>query len=210
MLRPSSLSCAERAGMVRAFNDRYGEMERELWRLSGKCREPLLNGHSPEIVEDLVWAVKSRWRVLGVRSDEKAPFAQALAGLDWTADLFEEPSRVPDDAEEYAFRRVCTLVDRGQEFGLRRREFSLAAKVLHWLLPWRIPAYDAAVKKSLGVPGEPPQAYRLVAKQLFASVREADGEDCEWLGSLEPRTPLRGFDKCLWWSGGGSTSSVLW
>jgi hypothetical protein len=196
--------------MVHAFNDRYGEMERELWRLSEKCREPLLNGHSPEIVEDLIWAVKSRWRVLGVRLEEKALFAQALAGLDWSADLFEETSRVPDDAEEYAFRRVSTLVDRSQELGLRRREFSLASKVLHWLLPWRIPAYDAYIKKSLGVPGEPPRAYRLVTQQLFAWVREADAEDCEWLGSLEPRTPLRGFDKCLWWSGGGSTSSVLW
>lgn len=33
-----------------------------------------------------------------------------------------------------------------------RREFSLASKVLHWLMPWRIPVYDSFVRGMLGVP----------------------------------------------------------
>jgi hypothetical protein len=204
------LSRTERIETVKAFNARYGKMEQELWRLSKECRGPLLDGDSSNIVEEFVWAVKCRWRVLGIRWEERVPFAHALASLDWSANLFDEPLRVADDAEEYAFGRVTMLVDRSRDLGLRRREFSLASKVLHWLLPWRIPAYDAKIKKLLGVHGEPPNAYRLVTQQLFAYVRELPAEDREWLGPIEPRTPLRGFDKCLWWFGGGRTSSVLW
>lgn len=28
---------------------------------------------------------------------------------------------------------------------------------------------------------------------------------CAWIGSLEPRSPLRALDKLTWWLGGGST-----
>jgi hypothetical protein len=31
---------------------------------------------------------------------------------------------------------------------------------------------------------------------------------CAWIGSLEPRSPLRALDKLTWWLGGGSTGAA--
>jgi len=198
---PAELSYAERTRIVRAFNDQWGEMEQELWGLSLKCREPLLNGHSPEVLEDLIWAIRTKWSVQFVRHEHKAPFALALASLDWPEGVFDEPARIPGDAAEYAVRRVGELVDRSRELEVPRREYSLAAKTLHFLEPWAVPAYDLNVRKALGIPGEGPRAYRLVAARVLALAREAGAEDCGWLGPLEPRTLVRGLDKCLWWLG---------
>jgi hypothetical protein len=183
-------------------------MEQVLWCLSKNCRGPLLEGRSSPVLEALVWKLKSWWGIQGVPAEAKTLMARALAESRWSADLFEEPAAVADDAAKYAFDRVSTLVDRCMALGLRRHEFSLASKVLHWLLPWRIPAYDAFVRKSLGIPESDDLAgvYRVVTKELLAATREAATEDCEWLGPLEPRSPLRGFDKCLWWTGGGGAS----
>jgi hypothetical protein len=30
--------------------------------------------------------------------------------------------------------------------GVPRREYSLASKVLHWLMPWQVPVYDSFVR----------------------------------------------------------------
>jgi hypothetical protein len=211
--RPGLLefSCAQRAELVRSFDQRYGEMERVLWCLSKNSRAPLIDGRSSSVVEALVWTVKSWWGIQGVRSEARALIAQALADSEWSAALFEEPPRVADDAEEFAFDRVTSLVAQSMALGLPRREFSLASKVLHWLLPWRIPVYDGFVRQSLGLPvlpDHPEDAYRVITRKLLAAAREDAAEDCEWLGGLEPRAPLRGFDKCLWLSGGGSAGTA--
>jgi hypothetical protein len=198
---PPELSYAERTRIVRAFNDQWGEMEQELWGLSLKCREPLLNGHSPKVLEELIWAIRTKWPVQGFRHKDKAPFALALASLDWPEGAFDEPAGIPGDAAEYAVRRVGELVDRSQELEVPRHEYSLAAKTLHFLEPWAVPAYDLNVRKALGIPGEAPRAYRLVAARVLALAREAGAEDRDWLGPLEPRTLVRGLDKCLWWLG---------
>jgi hypothetical protein len=65
-----------------------------------------------------------------------------------------------------------------------RREFSLASKVLHWLLPYRVPAYDSYVCKSLGVRGaddHPERAWREVAHKILgaACTTMADGNHGE-------------------------------
>jgi hypothetical protein len=53
--------------------------------------------------------------------------------------------------------------------GVPRREYSLASKVLHWLMPWRVPVYDSFVRGTLGVPGawDHPKAYRKVTSEIF-------------------------------------------
>ena len=104
----------------------------------------------------------------------------------------------------------CRAVKRTQALGVTRREYSLASKVLHWLLPWRVPVYDGFVRQSLGVPGarDHPPAYRQIVREEFAAVRAVTERNPAWVGSLEPRSPLRAFDKCLWWFGGGNVAAA--
>ena len=84
--------------------------------------------------------------------------------------------------------------------GVPRREYSLASKVLHWLMPWARPVYDSFVRRMLGVSvsWDHPQAYRKVATGVFALARTVTG-DSGWIGFLEPRSPLRALDKLTWW-----------
>jgi len=210
-MRLSTMPDSERAEAVRGFNARFGEMDRALWCLSRNCRGPLLKGHSSPVVEALVWTVKSWWGVQGVRSETKTLMAQALATLDWSTDLFEETRQVSDNADNDACDRVSTLVAKSRSMGVSRREFSLASKVLHWLLPWRIPVYDSFVRGSLGIPNawDDLSAYREIARELFGAVRELETRDSAWLGSIEPLSPLRGLDKCLWWLGGGNEGKAV-
>jgi len=93
--------------------------------------------------------------------------------------------------------------------GVPRREYSLASKVLHWLMPWRVPVYDSFVRSVLGVPAswDHPEAYRKVSAEIFAMAR-AMTADSTWVGSFEPTSPLRALDKLTWWLGGGSSGAA--
>jgi hypothetical protein len=136
--------------------------------------------------------------------------AGALAqAIDWSPALFEPSSSYDSGAEEYACESVAELVSRSMAMGVPRREYSLASKVLHWLLPWRVPVYDSFVRRSLGVPTswDHPQAYRQVVTETLAVARMT-GPDSAWFGSLEPRSPLRALDKCAWLMGGGDTGTA--
>lgn len=204
------VSDPEKSSWVAAFNRRFGEMERALWCLSKNCRAPLIQGRTSPVVEALVWTVKSWWGIQGTRSETKALMAQALATLVWSADVFEQTPGIRDRADIYACDRVSTLVSRCMQLGVVRREWSLASKVLHWLLPWHIPVYDSFVRQRLGIPSswDHPEAYREITRELFGAVRELQGRDSSWLGAIEPWSPLRGFDKCLWWLGGGNAGKA--
>lgn len=199
---------AERSAAVATFDARYGEMEQVLWCLSVNSRPGLIAGESSPALEALVWTVKSWWGVQGVRSDTKAQMARALAeSATWSPDLF---GQVPDFGPEsagFAREHVAELVSRSMSLGVPRREYSLASKVLHWLMPWRVPVYDSFVRGTLGVPAswDHPEAYRKVAEGIFAMARTMTG-DYAWIGSLEPSSPLRALDKLTWWVGGGSAS----
>jgi hypothetical protein len=210
--RLSALSEAQRAEAVSEFNARFGEMEQVLWCLSLNSRAELLEGHDLKVVETLVWAVKSWWGVQGVRSDTKALMAGALLRtVGWSSALFENTSPVTSGAEDFACNCVFALVRQSRSAGVARREFSLASKVLHWLLPYRVPAYDSYVCQSLGIRGaadHPERAYRKVAQEVLGAARTTtDGGS--WLGALEPRSPVRAFDKCLWWLGGGNDGNAV-
>jgi hypothetical protein len=87
----AALPLAERAEAVRAFDARYGEMQRVLWCLSRHCRADLVNGSSSVVVGELVWTLKSWWGVMGVRAETRTLMAAALPlAVDWSAGLFEE------------------------------------------------------------------------------------------------------------------------
>lgn len=179
---------AERSAAVATFDARYGEMEQVLWCLSVNSRPGLIAGESSPALEALVWT--------------------ALAeSATWSPDLF---GQVPDFGPEsagFAREHVAELVSRSMSLGVPRREYSLASKVLHWLMPWRVPVYDSFVRGTLGVPAswDHPEAYRKVAEGIFAMARTMTG-DYAWIGSLEPSSPLRALDKLTWWVGGGSAS----
>ena len=202
-------SDAQKTEVIKLFDARFGEMEQALWYLSQNSRPALLAQESSSTVEALVWAVKSWWGVQGVRSETKPQIAAALARVaDWAPGLFEPTPGIDPDAAEYAFGCVSELVGQSMAMGVPRREYSLASKVLHWLLPWRVPAYDENVRRSLGVPSswDHPKAYRQVAKDLFQIA--AGVQNAGWLGQLEPASPLRALDKCLWWLGGGNVGTA--
>ncbi len=80
---------------------------------------------------------------------DKTQMASALPQtLNWSPDLFRPTSGSDPGAEEYAYECVSELVGRSMSMGSPRREYSLASKVLHWLLPWRVPVYDNFVRGS--------------------------------------------------------------
>ncbi|WP_156657796.1 SIR2 family NAD-dependent protein deacylase, partial [Mycobacterium kyorinense] len=205
-VRLNEASEHELAEAVHSFNSRYGEMERVLWCLSTHCRAALLNNDDARVLEELVWTIKSWWGVQGVRTETKSAMARALLTLDWSPELLEPTDTPQLGGEEYATNQVATLVRQSMAMGVQRREYSLASKVLHWLLPWRIPVYDSFVRSSLGIPErwDHPEAYARIARELFAAARTVTAANPAWVGSLEPRSPLRAFDKCLWWFGGGN------
>jgi hypothetical protein len=43
--------------------------------------------------------------------------------------------------------------------------------------------------------------------EVFAVARTMTG-DSVWIGSLEPRSPLRALDKLTWWLGGGNMGAA--
>jgi hypothetical protein len=200
---------SEKAEAVRAFDALVGEMDLALWHLAVNSRVALLGGQSSPVVEALVWTVKSWWGVQGVESKTKARMASALAAMAWSPDLFQDVLPASPGAEEHACELVSELVSRCMSIGVPRREYSLASKVLHWLLPWHVPAYDDNVRRSLGIPSswDNPRKYRQAAQQVYAAAQAA-GPNPAWAGSLEPRSPLRALDKCLWWIGGGNASGA--
>lgn len=200
---------SEKAEAVRAFDALFGEMDQVLWHLAVNSRVALLGGQPSPVVEALVWKVKSWWGVQGVEAETKARMASALAAMAWTPDLFQDALPASPAAEEHACELVSELVNRCMSIGVPRREYSLGSKVLHWLLPWRVPAYDENVRRSLDIPSswDYPQKYRQVAQQVYAAAQAA-GPHLAWAGPLEPSSPLRALDKCLWWIGGGNAGGA--
>ena len=67
------------------------------------------------------------------------------------------------------------------------------------------------MRQSLCIPTswDHPQVYRQIVRKVIAGPRATVTEDCGWLGQVERRSPLKGFDKCLWWTGGGSESPAM-
>jgi hypothetical protein len=201
---------SQRHAAVSAFNARYGEMEQALWCLSVNSRASLLAGQSSLVVETLVWTIKSWWGVMGVRSETKVQMAGALAeSLAWSPGLFDPVPCHQQAAAQDASELVALLVSSSIDRGVTRREYSLASKVMHWLLPWRVPVYDSFVRGVLGVPAswDHPQAYRMVAEKTFAIASKVDGNS-DWFGTVEPLSPLRALDKLMWWAGGGDAGTA--
>lgn len=206
----TSLSASQRTDAVNAYNAVFGEMDRALWCLSQHCRAPLLEGRSARVIEELVWTVKVWWGIQGVERDAKARMGQALAAIPWSTEMFEEAPDISEAGAEFALVLVKLVVEKSQELGVPRRELSLASKVLHWLLPARISVYDNFVRESLGVSAsvDPLSNYYRVASKIFQAMQDLAADDSAWLGTVEPRTPLRALDKCLWWLGGGSAGKA--
>jgi hypothetical protein len=201
---------SQRHAAVSAFNARYGEMEQALWCLSVNSRASLLAGQSSLVVETLVWTIKSWWGVMGVRSETKVQMAGALAeSLAWSPGLFDPVPCHQQAAAQDASELIALLVSSSIDRGVTRREYSLASKVMHWLLPWRVPVYDSFVRGVLGVPAswDHPQAYRMVAEKTFAIASKVDGNS-DWFGTVEPLSLLRALDKLMWWAGGGDAGTA--
>lgn len=202
----------EVASAVEKYNARYGEMDEALWCLSNASRPLLLRGQTGQVLERLVWTVRSWWGVQGVISETATSAGRALADMEWSSAMFTEevgPVGDPEAFQAYAIHRVSGLVERMKDFGVPRAEFVLSAKVLHWLMPWRVPAYDSFVRKSLGASGHQEYAYLDIARWEFDNALRLMAEGSDWLGSVNPRSPLRALDKYLWRMGGGDVGTAV-
>lgn len=199
------------AEAVESFNSVYGEMDEVLWCISKAAREDLLKGRPSPVVEGLVWTIRSWWGVQGAKRETKTYAARALTKMKWVRSLFDDEVEGTAISPRFALDRVSDLVAGMQKEGAERQEFSLASKTLHWLMPWRIPVYDSFVKSSLGINQDAlaVSAYRKITEwQRDNSKRMMASGDTRWLGSVNPRSPLRALDKYLWWVGGGAEGNA--
>ena len=195
---------------VETFNSRYAEMERALWCLSRAAVESLTASQPAQVIDELVWTIKSWWGIQGVRKETKSAAAQALIDLRLDRDLLKPASRLDPNGVKVAVDLVSRFVDGMMRLGVSRREWSLASKTLHWLMPWRVPVYDSFVKKSLciSVNAEHKSAYWSIVRAEFEAAQRLLQESDDWLGDIEPRSPFRALDKYLWWSAGGDADTA--
>ena len=205
------LNARQAAEAVTLFNAEYSEMEKALHCLAEHCRASLLCGNNKEVVEALVWTIKSWWGVQGVRSETKALAAQALFKMKWTQDDFTIIPGSTEDGVKYAVDRVSELVSSMMGLGVGRQEFSLSSKVLHWLTPNRVPVYDSFVRKSIGIPTrwDHKSAYEGIVHWQLTAIQQLSSEGKTWCGEVVPLSPFRALDKYLWWLGGGANSRAV-
>jgi len=202
-------SRAEVAAAVAAYNAVYSDMDEALWCVSNSLRTPLLRHESVRGLEVLVWTVRSWWGVRGVKTETRGIAARALAEMEWSAPMFEDGAG-PNSRRE-AVDRVMALVRRLNELGVGRRELSLSAKVLHWLMPWRVPIYDSFVCRSVGISASAPpeRAYSELVTWEFDAADRLAGGTSDGIGGTNPRSPIRAIDKYLWWIGGGDQGASV-
>ena len=143
-------------------------------------------------------------------TETRAAAATVLLWMEWSPELFRD--YVPNGGadENFAVSTVLRLVSGMNVQGIKRKEFSAASKILHWLMPWRVPIYDRVVRKMLGVPAGPPSeaTYRQIVRWEFDAVNGLLSWGDSWLGVSEPKAALRALDKYLWWTGGGKDSGA--
>lgn len=196
---------------VEEFNLAYAEMERVLAFLSGAAADDIAQKKESPVVEALIWTIKSWWGIQGVRKEMKAIASAVLLELKWDHDLLAPGTDLDPNGEVFAVEQVEAYVERMVNRGAPRREWSLASKVLHWLMPWRIPVYDSFVKQALGISldADPRDAYASIVKAEYEAARELLHQGWAWLGDVEPRAAFRALDKYLWWLGGGSAGQAV-
>jgi hypothetical protein len=209
-MEPRDVPESRRAQAVSAFDAKYGDQCQVLWCLSRHCRPALLAGQSSLVLEKLISTIRIWWPVRAPAATDQYMAAAITEAIGWSPDVFRPTSAFGSEAVDFAVKLVDKVVASTKELsGSWRREYSWTSKTLHWLLPWRVPAFDKNVRDYLGVPKgwDLERAYGEVARRIFALAREEPPEPA-WAGPLEPCTPLRALDKWLWWDGDGKDSPV--
>jgi hypothetical protein len=208
-MKPPEVPESRRAEAVSAFDAKYGDMDQVLWCLSRHCRPALLAGESSPVLEKLISTIRTWWPVRAPADTDPYMAAAITKAISRSPDVFRPTSASGSEAVDFAVELVDKVVASTKELsGSWRREYSWTSKTVHWLLPWRVPAFDKNVRDYLGVPkgwDDPKRVYGEVARSIFALAREEPPEPV-WAGPLEPCTPLRALDKWLWWDGGGKDS----
>ena len=193
---------------VAAYDRDFGHVDADFWTRSRGLRECLLSNQCTPELERFVWDIKCQWGIQGVRCETGPIAAEVLANLDWDASWFDLESAYANDDELFARNLLPRYVRAMKAAGVPRREYSYGSKILHWLMPARMPLYDSAIRAQLGVrqAASPQEAFREIVSWEFAAARELNQTGREWMGSSKPATALRALDKYLWWEGGGRES----
>jgi len=200
---PSSVRYA-----VDAYNRRFGGDDQRVWVAVPRVREVLIQGSYSEVLSDFVWQVRRWGRIQGPSSDERKPMATALLELDWSSLDFNGEAFMASD-EEKALSYLRDLVDASLSKGVRKRHWSWASKVLHWIVPTKLPVYDLLVRKHLGLGSiEGPPAHSAIIRWEYEAARRLLPHRALVVGPAEPNALLRALDKYLWWTNGGEQSKT--
>ncbi len=196
--------------MVEEFDSSYwcSSTEAVLWSSACAVRQQLLQGEDSRLF-GFVCSVRDGWNVRGASDSTCAIAAAVLKSMPWSpedfSDVFDETGR----SEEYALRTVSEVLSELERRGAARQERSLTTKMLHWLMPWRIPVYDSFVCKGLRTDSSSFEvSYPDLVKWEYATARELVPAKRDWIGPNEPRSPLRALDKYMWWENGGRESAA--
>ncbi len=208
---PTFPDASEVAEAIREFNGAFGCLEPPAWRFSQECRKHLLHGTGMDVIANFVWFIKTQMMVQFVTSDTKMIAAEALASMKWTAEDFHATSEFSNERKVAAHQKWLEYISAMDSRGCKRNEWSLASKVLHWLMPRSMPPYDSFVRKILEIPSNstPERAFHKILDWEYDLARRLSDSSHDWLGDVDPRAPFREIDKYLWWKGGGSASGAV-
>lgn len=183
---------------VAAYNERFRFSEMGLYYTAQRARGDLEAKTGGPILLDFTGDV-NRWGKTRASYETWSYAADTLPTLPWYEIRGLETSFSVDRAE-YVVDLCERLVNGIVERGGKRREYSYASKLLHWLWPEQVPVNDTNVRNEwLGVKGQGRDPYRRVVLWMFKRAKALQSFEKEIVGEVEPRTVLRAIDKTVWW-----------
>lgn len=94
-----------------------------------------------------------------------------------------------------------SLSERMRSNGVSKSHWSLASKLLHWLLPTVMPVYDSIVLVQLNINSSGPTAYRSIIEWEYECAKTLEPYRIEILCGIKDMTLLAAIDNFLWLSG---------
>jgi hypothetical protein len=152
-MEPRDVPESRRAEAVSAFDAKYGDQCQVVLCLSRHSRPALLAGESSPVLEKLISTIRTWWPVRAPADTDPYMAAAITKAIGWSPDVFRPTSAFGSETADFAVELVDKVVASAKELsGSWRREYSWTSKTVHWLLPWRVPAFDKNVRNYLGVP----------------------------------------------------------
>lgn len=102
------------------------------------------------------------------------------------------------DIADAVMRLYNNLIGRMRERGITKTHFSLASKILHWLLPACAPVYDSLVLQELQITAAGSEAYRQIVTWEYKCAQALQPSADKILNGIRELTLLAAIDNFLW------------